>query len=271
MRSQNTNRYKLGLVLSGGGARGFAHLGAAKAMYEHNIIPDIISGTSAGAIVGAMLAAGKTPDECLAFFLDKKLLSFARPIVSKLGLMVMSGMEERLKAFLGVNNFEDLKIPLVVTASEINEGIAVHFDSGELLPPVIASASIPIMFNPVKINGGMYVDGGMFMNLPVRPIRDKCEKIISVGINAIDSSQKVTNMLHMAERSFHLGLASNTKIDRKMSDVFIEPGNTGKYSVFDLEHIQEIFDLGYKTTQEILNNLNLQTLEQKNTAAIESV
>ena len=122
-----TPRYRLGLVLSGGGARGFAHIGVVQAMYEAGLRPDIISGTSAGSIVGAMIAAGHTPEECLNFFLGKKILHFARPTMSKKGIMIMNGMEERLAEFLHVKTFEELKIPLVITASDINGAVPVHY------------------------------------------------------------------------------------------------------------------------------------------------
>ena len=158
-----TPRYRLGLVLSGGGARGFAHIGVVQAMYEAGLRPDIISGTSAGSIVGAMIAAGHTPEECLNFFLGKKILHFARPTMSKKGIMIMNGMEERLAEFLHVKTFEELKIPLVITASDINGAVPVHFEKGELLPCIIASCSIPVVFTPREIDHVDYVDGGVFM------------------------------------------------------------------------------------------------------------
>ena len=105
-----TPRYRLGLVLSGGGARGFAHIGVVQAMYEAGLRPDIISGTSAGSIVGAMIAAGHTPEECLNFFLGKKILHFARPTMSKKGIMIMNGMEERLAEFLHFKSSNQLCI-----------------------------------------------------------------------------------------------------------------------------------------------------------------
>ena len=238
-----TPRYRLGLVLSGGGARGFAHIGVVQAMYEAGLRPDIISGTSAGSIVGAMIAAGHTPEECLNFFLGKKILHFARPTMSKKGIMIMNGMEERLAEFLHVKTFEELKIPLVITASDSNGAVPVHF-------------------TPREIDHVDYVDGGVFMNLPVRPIRKRCEKIIAVEINSIDTSEKITNMIGMAIRSFHLGLDRNTDIDRNMCDVFISPQNMTKYSMFDLEHIREIYEEGYLTAKRILKNSILQTRHQ---------
>lgn len=254
-------KYKLGLALSGGGARGFAHFGVIKAMQEAGFYPDIISGTSAGAIAGAMIAAGKTPEECLEFFTNKKIMSFARLSVSKMGLMSMKGMENSLQKFLNIKTFDELEIPLVVTATDINSAVSVHFDAGDLIPCVLASCSIPIVFIPTEINGIIYVDGGIFMNLPVRPIRDVCEKIIAVEINSNESQQKVNNMIHMAERSFHLGLAANTKIDKKLSDVFIAPDDMIRYSMFDLEHVHEIFEQGYLTAKKVLKEQRIKLLQ----------
>ena len=123
-----TPRYRLGLVLSGGGARGFAHIGVVQAMYEAGLRPDIISGTSAGSIVGAMIAAGHTPEECLNFFLGKKILHFARPTMSKKGIMIMNGMEERLAEFLHIKTFEELIINLDITASDIIGTVRYHYE-----------------------------------------------------------------------------------------------------------------------------------------------
>ena len=159
-------------------------------------------------------------------------------------------------------DFEELEIPLVITASDINGAVPVHFEKGELLPCIIASCSIPVVFTPREIDHVDYVDGGVFMNLPVRPIRKRCEKIIAVEINSIDTSEKITNMIGMAIRSFHLGLDRNTDIDRNMCDVFISPQNMTKYSMFDLEHIREIYEEGYLTAKRILKNSILQTRHQ---------
>lgn len=247
-------KYKIGLVLGGGGARGFAHLGVAKAMEEYNIHPDIISGTSAGAIVGAMLASGHSPEECLSFFMNRKILHFARPTVSKKGILNMSGMEERLGEFIKVKTFEELQIPLVITASDINAAIPVHFSQGPLIPSVIASSSIPVVFTPKEIDHVDYVDGGIFMNLPVRPIRKKCETVIAVEINSIDLNTKVTNMMGMAARSFHLGVDRNTDIDKTLCDILIAPKQMTKFGMFDLDHVQEIYQQGYKAAKLILKN-----------------
>ncbi|MGL5681740.1 MAG: patatin-like phospholipase family protein [Marinifilaceae bacterium] len=249
---KNEPLYNLGLVLGGGGARGIAHLGVYKALLEAGIKPDIISGTSAGAIAGAMIASGHAPEECLTIFEGKRFLNFARPAMSKLGIMTMTGMEDRLKHFIKAETFEDLNIPLVVTAGDINAGLPVHFEKGPLIPAVLASASIPIVFVPRKINEVDYVDGGVFMNLPVRPIRERCKRIIAVSINQSMTQFRIGNILSMAERSFHLSIDANTRIDAKLSDWVIRPFHMSKYSTFDLDHVHEIFNEGYNTAVSFL-------------------
>lgn len=260
-------KYKIGLALSGGGARGLAHLGVAKAMKELGIEPDIISGTSAGSIAGAMIAAGIDPEECLNFFTGKKILSFARPTMSRKGILVMSGMEERLKSFLKIKTFEELEIPLVVTASDINRAVPVHFESGPLIPCVIASSSVPVVFTPKEIEHVDYVDGGIFMNLPVRPIRKRCETVIAVEINSVDTSERITNMIGMAARSFHLGVDCNTTIDKSLCDVLIAPQHMTKYGMFDLERVEEIYKEGYKSAKNVLKHFLLETEKESQAAA----
>lgn len=247
--------YKLGIALSGGGARGFAHLGVIKALQEIHVVPEIISGTSAGAIAGMLIAAGKTPDECLDFFLDKSMMRLVRFTISKKGIMTFGDIGKALEDFIGIKTFEELKTPLVATATDIEYGKHVQFRSGKLIPRILASSSIPIVFVPIVIDGKMYVDGGVFMNLPVRPIRKLCEKVIAVDINLFECNTKVKNMLHMAERSFHLGLASNTKIDRNISDYIISPQNMERFSLFDIKRAREIFEAGYLEAQSRTNDL----------------
>ncbi|WP_294141044.1 patatin-like phospholipase family protein [uncultured Sanguibacteroides sp.] len=251
--------YHLGLVLSGGGARGFAHLGVYKAMQELGIKPDIISGTSAGAIAGAMIASGHTAEESLSFFLGTKMLDFARPVVSKMGVMMMGGMEKRLSEFIQVETFDQLQIPLVVTATNMNLGIPAHFNSGKVIPSVVASSSVPIVFVPMVIDNQQYVDGGVFMNLPVRPIRDLCDIIIGVHIDPVEPSNHIKNLVHLAERSFHMGILSNMNIDAKSCDILIMPKHISRYSMFDLNNTEKIFDEGYKEAMIVFKRPKIMT------------
>ena len=167
-------KYKTGLVLSGGGTRGFAHLGALKALHENNIEPDIIAGVSAGSIVGAFYADGKDADLALKALTSKKLLGLLELMVPKNGLLKMSGFVKSLNQTLTAKTFEELKIPLRIYAVNINTAEFARFDSGELIPAIVASSSIPVVFPPVYIRGQYYLDGGLINNFPVEELHGLC-------------------------------------------------------------------------------------------------
>ena len=252
--------YRIGLALSGGGARGFAHIGVYKAMEELGICPGIISGTSAGSITGAMFASGRTAEEAMTFFKEKKLLDFARPTMSRTGLMNMNGLERHLAEFIKVKRMEELRIPLVITATNLNLGIPAHFKEGELIPRIIASCSVPIVFSPMTIDGFQYVDGGVFMNLPVRPIRDLCEVAIGVHIDPVEPESHVKNMLQMAERSFHMGILSNMNEDTRLCDVVVMPKHISQYNMFDLSNMDSLYEEGYKQALTVFSRPKVKAL-----------
>ena len=151
-------KYRTGVVLSGGGARGFAHLGVLQALNDAGIFPDVVSGTSAGALVGVLYADGYRPEEILQIMNSSSMLHYVRPTVPREGLLQISGIERILQENLKASTFEGLSIPLFVTATDLNNGVAKYFCEGELLRPVIASASIPVLFKPVIIDNIYYVD-----------------------------------------------------------------------------------------------------------------
>lgn len=252
--------YHIGLALSGGGARGFAHIGVYKAMQEAGIHPDIISGTSAGAITGVMFASGHTAEESYAFFREKKLLDFARPSMSRTGFMNLNGLGKRLAEFIEVKYFHELPIPLVATATNINLGIPTHFQEGEILPCILASSCVPIVFSPISIDGYQYVDGGVFMNLPVRPIREQCDIIIGVHIDPVEPSSHVKNMIQLAERSFHMGILSNMNEDTRLCDVVISPQHISQFNMFDLANMEKLFEAGYQQAKTVFSRPNIKEL-----------
>jgi NTE family protein len=253
-------KYKAGIVLSGGGARGFAHLGVLKALNNTGIYPDVIAGTSAGALVGVLYADGYTPDEILKIMNTTSKLHYIRPTVPREGLLQISGIERILKEHLRAKNFEDLKIPLYVTATDLNNGKAEYFHSGELLKPVIASASIPVLFNPVIINKIHYVDGGVLDNMPIKPIEDKCELIIGSFVNPTGYEKTVTSLVQIAERTFMLNMSKELDHKAKKFDIFIAPPELRNYKILDPEKAIEVFDIGYSATIEKLKSPEIQKL-----------
>jgi NTE family protein len=253
-------KYKTGLVLSGGGARGFAHLGLIQALNDAGIFPDIVSGTSAGALVGVLYADGYTPKEILQLMNHGSRLDFMRPAMPREGLLQISGISKILKANLRAKTFNELKIPLFVTATDINNGKPVYFSEGELIDPVIASASIPVLFQPVKINDISYVDGGVLDNLPVYPIENDCRVLIGSFVNPVGYIEKISGLINIAERTFMLSMSKEIIEKAKKFDLFVAPYELSNYKILDPEKAGELFDIGFKAAKEKLKEFDITKL-----------
>lgn len=248
--------YKIGYALSGGFIRGFAHLGAMQALYENDIKPEIISGVSAGAIAGVLCADGKEPYEALEFFLGKTFGDFTKVTMKSGGLMSLSLFLDFLRSSVSVKNIEQLRLPLVVTATNLDKGRSVSFRSGEIAPRIAASCCVPGLFTPINIDGEHYVDGGVFLNLPVVTIRDICDEVIAVNVSQVVADEYKMNMISVLLRAYHFMSHSNIMHDRNRADVLIEPAELYDYSNSDLDKAKEIFDKGYKEAKRIIESRN---------------
>ena len=250
-------KYKIGLILSGGGVRGFAHAGILKALGEAGVHPDVISGVSAGAIVGALYADGHSPDEMLELFSrEKSFFRFAKLSVPRKGLFRTDGLKDNLAGSLSVKNFEDLKIPLYVAATNLASGTVEYFNTGKILDKVLASASIPVIFEPVEIDGKLYVDGGVMDNFPVTPLEGQCQKLIGISLNTIKAVENPTNLFRIAERSFHLSVSANLEIKMDRCDAVFKMDELEDYGYLDFSTGTELFELGYsKAKEEIRSGL----------------
>lgn len=246
----------IGIALGGGGTRGFAHLGVLKALFEVGVRPGIISGVSAGAIVGALLADGKTPSEIHLLMKNKGLFAFSKMQVSSTGLLNLKGLKAELKKHLSVNRIEQLGIPLIVGAANLTEGRMEYFAEGPVEQAVLASSSIPILFSPVKIQSALYVDGGLMDNLPVQPLRGRCDKIIAVNICPVAPTEKLNNLVQIALRIFQLNLNSKTRSPQEYCDLVIEPAGLENYDYLSTSAADELFELGYAYTRQMLQHNN---------------
>lgn len=244
--------YRLGLALSGGGARGFAHIGAIKALEEFGIFPDLISGVSAGSIIGAFYCAGFSPDDMIEIFEGEHFRDFAEIRVPKVSLFSTEGFRDFLARTLGNKIFSELELPFKVVATDIDNGVSKVLDKGLVADAVWASSSIPVIFPPVLIDGVHYVDGGVLRNFPVLPIRHLCNYIIGVDVNTLKLSPYKPNILDIAERSYNLMFRSNSTEDKKLCNLLIETNNTANYNIFDLKHVREIVSCGYQITHNLL-------------------
>jgi NTE family protein len=244
--------FKTGIVLSGGAARGFAHAGVLQALNEEGIFPDVVSGVSAGALVGAFYCAGYEPEEILKLFIEKGVFDFVKPSLPKYGFFRMTGLEELLEEHIPAKTFDELNIPLYITATNFHTGAAEYFHSGPVAQCVIASASIPIVFNPIVIDHVAYLDGGLVDNLPVEPIRNHCRQLIGVYVNPIGFVDQLEGMAKIAERSFLLAVGGKIGPKIPQFDIFIEPIALRNYGFMDVKKGKEMFGIGYRETKKII-------------------
>lgn len=247
-------KYKTGLVLSGGGTRGFAHLGVISALNENGIQPDIISGASVGSIVGAFIASGKSPEEIFSIFKKDRLFKYTKLQLPVDGLLRLDGLKEIILNEIPVKNIEDLKIPFFVSVSNLNKGIAEYKNSGPLAETVLASSSIPALFSPVKINGDLYVDGGLMDNIPTEPIKDMCDYLIISNISPVNPTDRLKNLIQITYRTFYMSVNAYKKEINKTNTIFIEPEGIDKYEILSTSHAQELYDLGYQSTIKVLKD-----------------
>ncbi len=239
---------KIGLVLSGGGARGVAHLGVLKALEENEIPIDFLSGTSAGSIVGALYGYGYSPVEILKITQDANVLRHLRPALNFTGLIKMDRIAQVLLDYLPGDSFDDLKIPLTIAATNIVEGRTQYFSSGKLVRPVLASSCIPVIFNPIEIDGVEYVDGGITNNFPIEPLEDSCDVIIGSHTNFIGDNFHDFNMKSLLERTMLIAISGNVYPKQAKCDLFIDPPDLAEFTGFDVKRIKDIFNLGYQFT-----------------------
>jgi len=246
-------KYNTGLVLSGGGVRGFAHLGMLKAMEEYELKPDIISGVSAGAIVAVFYADGFSSEEIFEILSEQKIFGLIGFNIPRHGLFRFAGLESVLLKNLRSRTFKGLKIPIITCATDISHGKLKYFSEGKLIRTILASSCIPILFTPVEIDGLQYVDGSLMNNLPVEPLENKCSKIIASYVDTMDGeTNKLMSIFHIADSLLAIGGQFRSAINQKKADILISPAKMMKYGLHDLDKAREIFDKGYNEALKVL-------------------
>ena len=257
-QNQSTNPYHLGIALAGGGARGIAHIGVLQALEENGIFPDCVSGTSAGSIVGALYAAGKKPAEILDFVVENSnILKVVRIGLPTVGLTKLTKLKEALAEIIPVDNFESLQKPLHLAICNLTAGKLEIRNAGELYNVVVASCSIPIVFQAVQMNGATYVDGGLMLNLPAEPLYACCDQIIGVNVmpNVAVRNKDVDNLMEIGMRCFEMTIAANTEMQLALCNQIIEPKKLHDYHPFAFNKYKEIYEIGYEETMKNMDAL----------------
>lgn len=248
--------------MSGGGARGFAHLGVLKALEEKGIKIDMLSGASAGSVAAAFYAYGYKPEEILKIFENTNILKLVWPAFSVTGLLNIQKTESVYKNYLKEDTFENAQIPLYIAATNLNEGKSELFNSGSLRQAIMASCCIPFIFDPVKIGDDHYVDGGILNNMPTEILKEKgCDFIIGVNVAPVVKEPNLAGPKKMIERVSVLALSANVEYSSRLCDVYIKPSELRAFGTFDFKKSRELYDIGYEYTKDALNELSNQKLE----------
>ena len=246
-------KFKLGLALSGGGTRGFAHIGVLKAFEEEHIKFDYVAGTSIGSLIGAMYCANVSIDEMIE---EAKQVT-RRELVSRFWIKSDSAnIANVANRLLQDKNFDDLSTPFSAVAVDLVDGQEVVLNKGNVSKAISASCAVPALFKPVEIDGMVLVDGGLLNNMPADVCRTMgAEIVIGVDLNHHrgegTSSRKLTNTLVacwsiVAKSSMFKGLHN--------SDVVIEPELT-EYGRASLSFIDEMVEEGYRATREKMSEI----------------
>ena len=241
---------QLGLALSGGGARGIAHLGVLAALDELQLPMARLAGVSSGAIAGVFYAAGFAPREILRLLLATNLFRLARPAFSRFGLLHFDAVEQLLARHLGpALTFEQLSRPLTLVATDLMAGESVYFSTGPLLLPLLASSAVPIIYRPVEYQGRQLVDGGLLNNLPVEPLLGQPGlRVVGVHCNPINPEARMPTFRRLIERTLHLAINANTAARKAQCHLLLEPPELRHYRPLGYKRGPELFDIGYRYT-----------------------
>lgn len=255
------NRKKrIGLVLSGGAMHGFAQLGALKVLNEYNIEPDLIVGSSVGALIGAAIASGKSAKEIEEAVLKENIVKLIQQTLGP-GLIKGEKIVKFVLKIIAVNKFEDLKTKLVINATNISEGKEVVFDKGHLLTPLNASIAIPGVFVPAQHEGTLLVDGGVYDLCPIH-LAEKMDVIILIDVSKLD--YKITpksgvvdimkqSLVNIQQRVIELNLDAHRRTNEI---IYINP-DVSEYSLFEYRKSKqrEMVKIGEETARKVLSDL----------------
>jgi NTE family protein len=236
---------KIGLALSGGAARGFAHIGVIKTLQQHEVPIHCVAGTSAGAVVGALYCGGYDWRRMLEVAEHLRWRELISLNFSGLGVVSAEKLENLVRELLGDIDFSELHVPFRAIAVDIARGEEVHFSTGSVAEAVRASTSVPGIFQPLVEGETALVDGGVMNNLPTEVVRDMgAEKVIAVDLNAHRPQNEMpVSLLDVSFRSFAMLLDCTSAEGREDADLLIQPDLTD-FNYHDLSRAHELVARG---------------------------
>jgi NTE family protein len=247
-------RPRIALVLGGGAARGFAHVGVIRVLEQEKIPLDMIIGTSVGSLIGAIYASDLNSFELewTAFSLEKDhLLDFAvLSAFTAMGPVKGDRLEEFVRTKVAVANIENLKLPFAAVATDLNRGTRIVLDRGPIATAVHASSAIPGVFNPVEYQGRLLVDGGVVDNIPISVARERgADIVIAVDISENVTNFNVTNMVDVMMQSVNIMFSENVGFRKKDADVLISPA-VGSVAMLDFTQKKRCMQAGIEAARK---------------------
>lgn len=234
-----------GIALGGGAARGIAHTGVLQFLEEKQLKPAYITGTSAGALVGALYAFGKSPKEILALARELTWMQVSGFSLSRYGILSNEELAELITEQLGEVTFSDAPIPFACIATDITTGKELVLDKGPVAEAVRASAAVPGIYIPVTINDRMLVDGGVVENVPISPLKSMgAEFILAVDLNGNDGYDEPGSVIDILLNAFDIAIDTTTRIQTRAADVLIRM-DLEAYSRTDASQAEALFEAGY--------------------------
>jgi len=246
--------YGLGLVLSGGGVKGLVHVGVLKFLEEEGIEVEAVAGASIGAIVGALHNAGHKAEDIYRFFEETRIFKSDHITLLKPGIIDSMKLKKKFFPYFERNDFDILQKPLYVTASEITKGHLKVFDRGPLIEAILASSAFPLLFTPVELEDGIYLDGGIMNHFPSDLLIDQCRKLLGVFLSPVEevAPSELKSMASIVERTFKLGRLSSSLKNMEVVDFIINPKELVEYNTFSIRSktYKELYELGYRYAAE---------------------
>jgi NTE family protein len=247
---------KIALVLGGGAARGFAHVGVIRALEQEKIPIDMIIGTSVGSLIGAIYANDMNSFELewTAFLLEKDSLFDYGIMNAFTGMGMAKGdkLEEFVRTKIKTPDIENLKLPFAAVATDLNRGTRVVLDKGSVAKAVHASSAIPGVFNPVEHQGRLLVDGGVMDNIPIAVAREKgADIVIAVDISENLANFNITNLIDVMLQAVNIMFSENVRYKKKEADVLIAP-QVGNVAMLDFTQKKRCMQAGIEATQKAM-------------------
>jgi NTE family protein len=235
----------IGVALGGGFARGIAHIGVLKVLEQEDIPIRVIAGTSVGALIGACYCSGLSPAEMEEVARNTRFTSFARWTLSRCGFASNDRMISYLTRTLKCKTFEDLRIPLGITATDFNTGEGEVFHSGSVIDPVRASCAYPGMFLPVEIHGRYFVDGMLSHPVPTHPVREMgAERVLAVHLKGTwATGGPPRHLFDVIGQSFAIAQDAMAGLWRDAADLVIEPDVAG-FGYDDFKRANDLIKVG---------------------------